>query len=261
MPRLGQRGSVAAVRFGHGWTGFSRLGVGRRLLGFVCRRPLDSVGLLLAAVASFAILVNALYLQTRSHPAPMFQSKLRAPADESRPSAGPVLPRARPGERDAKVEPPAPPRGRAQAISEIQRELSRRGYYDGPMDGLYGPRTDAAIREFVQAAGLKTAVEPDEALLRAIQQAPQHVAAPAAASQGGRRPDPIGALLAARRIVALQRALADFGYGPVAPTGVVDAQTRAAIERFERERRLPVTGQFSERIARELAAVTGRPLD
>ncbi|HEY6255430.1 MAG TPA: peptidoglycan-binding protein [Xanthobacteraceae bacterium] len=45
------------------------------------------------------------------------------------------------------------------------------------------------------------------------------------------------------------------------PTGVVDTETRAAIEKFERERRLPITGQPSERVARELSGLTGRPLD
>ena len=40
----------------------------------------------------------------------------------------------------------------------------------------------------------------------------------------------------------------------------VDA-LEVAIERFERERRLPITGQISDRFTRELAAVTGRPLE
>ena len=44
-------------------------------------------------------------------------------------------------------------------------------------------------------------------------------------------------------------------------TGIVDAETEAAIERFERERKLPITGQASDRVARELAAMTGRPLE
>jgi len=64
-----------------------------------------------------------------------------------------------------------------------------------------------------------------------------------------------------RRVVAVQRALADFGYGQVIPNGVLGAETKAAIERFERERKLPVTGQISERLTRELAAITGRPLE
>jgi peptidoglycan hydrolase-like protein with peptidoglycan-binding domain len=55
--------------------------------------------------------------------------------------------------------------------------------------------------------------------------------------------------------------LSDFGYGQIKATGVYDADTRASIERFERERKLPVTGQISERVVRELGAMTGRPLD
>ena len=33
----------------------------------------------------------------------------------------------------------------------------------------------------------------------------------------------------------MQRALGDFGYGPVKPTGVLGADTRTAIEKFERD--------------------------
>ena len=29
-------------------------------------------------------------------------------------------------------------------------ELARRGFFDGPVDGLYGARTDAAIRELIE---------------------------------------------------------------------------------------------------------------
>ena len=63
------------------------------------------------------------------------------------------------------------------------------------------------------------------------------------------------------RIIALQRALADYGYGQIRPTGIIDGDTRAAIEQFERERKLPITGQASDRVVRELAAMTGRPLE
>ena len=62
-------------------------------------------------------------------------------------------------------------------------------------------------------------------------------------------------------MLAVQRALADFGYGQIKPTGVEDADTRAAIEKFERSRQLPVTGTISDRLVRELAAMTGRPLE
>ena len=68
-------------------------------------------------------------------------------------------------------------------------------------------------------------------------------------------------LSASHRVIALQRALAQYGYGQLKPTGIVDADTRAAIEKFERERKLPVTGQASDRVVKELAGLTGRPLD
>ena len=53
----------------------------------------------------------------------------------------------------------------------------------------------------------------------------------------------------------------DFGYGQIKPTGNFDAATRAAIEKFERDRKLPVTGQISDRFVRELSTMTGRPLE
>jgi peptidoglycan hydrolase-like protein with peptidoglycan-binding domain len=55
--------------------------------------------------------------------------------------------------------------------------------------------------------------------------------------------------------------LSDFGYGQIKPSGSYDADTRRAIERFERENKLPVTGQISERLTRQLTVMTGRPLD
>jgi len=66
---------------------------------------------------------------------------------------------------------------------------------------------------------------------------------------------------ASPQILAVQRALSEFGYGQIKTTGVYDADTRLAIQRFERDRRLPITGEMSDRVVRELAAITGRPLD
>jgi peptidoglycan hydrolase-like protein with peptidoglycan-binding domain len=75
-----------------------------------------------------------------------------------------------------------------EIINDIQRELARRGYYEGAIDGLYGPRTDAAIRDFEQAAGLKPSAEPNEALLQAIVRAPAKLAKVAAPPAPAPRP-------------------------------------------------------------------------
>jgi Putative peptidoglycan binding domain len=70
-----------------------------------------------------------------------------------------------------------------------------------------------------------------------------------------------GSVAASRRVAAVQRALTEYGYGQLKPTGTIGPDTQAAIQKFEHERKLPVTGQISERMVRELAAVIGHPVD
>jgi len=228
-------------------------GLLRRALG---RSPLDGVALFVALVAVGAILLNALYRQPGPHPAPIFSVKPRPVATEPA-EVVPPMPRTRPAPMIAKPE--AVARSRADITTDIQRELSRRGLYDGPVDGVTGPKTDAAIRDFETSAKLKVSGEPTEDVLRAIQRTPlktETLPRPAP------RPDPISDLIAPTpRVIAVQRALNDFGYGPVKATGLYGAETIAAIQKFERDRKLPVTGQISPRLVRELAALTGRPLE
>jgi peptidoglycan hydrolase-like protein with peptidoglycan-binding domain len=219
------------------------------------RRPVDSLAICVAVVAGGAIFVNALTMQKGPHPAPLFYTSKQVAARE--PTGAVALPRPRPAEIDG-VKKDAASRPKAEIVAEIQRELTRRGFYDGNADGVYGPKTDTAIRDFEQVAGFKPSAEPNEALLRSI--ARSHVRAPAPAP---RRPnDPIADLLApSKQVLAVQRALADFGYGQIPASGLLDPQTQAAIRRFERDRKLPITGQISDRLARELTALSGRPLD
>lgn len=44
---------------------------------------------------------------------------------------------------------------RGNEVTEIQRELSSRGYYSGSIDGIYGKLTENAVRLFQKANGLK----------------------------------------------------------------------------------------------------------
>ena len=237
----------------------------RRALG---RNPLDVAGIVLLLVAVGAILANALYRQPGPHPAPIFSVKPRPVATD----VVTLLPRARPAlPRSDAAKPDSAPR--ADLLIEIQRELIKRGLFEGAADGLLGPKTDAAIRDFETLANMKVTGEPSEELLRALQRLartdPHKSDRLDAAARTGGRNDLISDLLNApaasagsgQRIVAVQRALNDFGYGPVKATGSIGPETTAAIRKFESERKMPVTGQVSARLIRELAAVTGRPLE
>jgi hypothetical protein len=77
-----------------------------------------------------------------------------------------------------------------------------------------------------------------------------------------RRNDPIADLIGpSPRILAVQRVLSNYGYGQIKPTGSLDDATSQAIEKFEREHKLPVSGRVSDRLVNELAAMTGHPIE
>ncbi|MGA2054009.1 MAG: peptidoglycan-binding domain-containing protein [Bradyrhizobium sp.] len=63
------------------------------------------------------------------------------------------------------------------------------------------------------------------------------------------------------RVAAVQRALAEYGYAQLKPTGVVGPDTQAAIQKFEKARKLPITGQVSDRLVRELASTIGHSIE
>jgi len=253
-------------------------------------------GFAVGAFATLAILFNVLFMQSGSHPAPMFKDTF-VPAKPVKDALAPtkpakdvlvsttkpvdatdgapahaMVPRPRPADpapaqAPAKVAAPPGSRTPGEIIADIQRELVRRGYYDGVVDGLYGPKTDAAIRDFEQGAGLKPSTEPNETLLQAMVRAPAKLTKAPTPSAIAGRPSPgrgeaaVERPAPSKRVIAVQRALAEFGYGQIRPSGIIDAETQTAIEKFERERKLPITGQASDRVVRELAAMTGRPLE
>lgn len=222
----------------------------------IVAHPREFVGMLLGGTATVIIFVNALVMQKGPHPAPFFAAR---PAPVTTPAPVVAQPTRVPPVQSlpAVTQPAAPSLNRVQTIAEIQRELTRRGFYDGTADGIWGAKTDAGARDFGQAAGVRIDPNAPEELLRIMRASTTAAPLP----QPARR-DPIADLIApSPRVLAVQRALADFGYGQIKPTGNFDAATRAAIEKFERDRKLPVTGQISDRFVRELSAMTGRPLE
>ena len=188
--------------------------------------PKDTVAGFLAFAAVSAIIANALFLQSGHHPAPMFGSVVVMPPPG--PVSANLLPRPRPLDADVSEARAIEPRAAEPRAAEKPYELK-----------LADP-----LGNLVKATGT----------------------APATTASVLRPPAPIPAstraeLTGPRRVAAVQRVLTEYGYGQLKPTGVAGTDTQSAIARFERERKLPVTGQVSDRLVRELAAAIGHPVD
>ena len=188
--------------------------------------PKDIVAGVVALAAIGAIIANALFMQAGRHPAPMFGSITTLPAVASVP-ANP-LPKPRPVEADA-------------SLAEIKPADPRTA----------DPRTADPLANLVKTTSAVQAASTN------IPRPPATVPVPVSS-----RVDSVPASgVGSHKVAAVQRALTEYGYGQLKPTGVVGSDTQTAIQKFEKARKLPLTGQMSDRLVRELAAMIGHPIE
>lgn len=112
---------------------------------------------------------------------------------------------------------------------------------------LNEPKTPDPLAHLVKTSSAPTAL-------------PAAIARPPAPIPASSRADAITGS-GSRRVAAVQRTLTELGYGQLKPTGTVGSDTQAAIQKFEKTRRLPATGQMSDRLVQELVAMVGHPID
>jgi hypothetical protein len=198
--------------------------------------PKDMIAGALAFAAVSAIIANALFLQAGRHPSPMFGSVVVMPPPASAPAS--PLPRPRPVEADTSSSEP-----RVIEPRVVEPRLAEPKPVEKPAE----PKSADPLTNLVKATS-------------AAPVAPANVFRPPAPIPPSSRADGIAGS-GSRRVAAVQRALTEYGYGQLKPTGTVGSDTQAAIQKFERERKIPVTGQMSDRLVRELTAVIGHPID
>ena len=140
-------------------------------------------------------------------------------------------------------------------VTDVTAELTRRGFFI-PADGARaGTKLDVAVRDYQEAAGLPADGLPSEALLAHLATSKLKISDQILQMLKPGQPDP------KRTATAAQRALNKLGYGPLTEDGAVGAGTHAAIERFERDRKLPIKGELGGRLLKELATASGLPVD
>jgi hypothetical protein len=237
MPRRRRRGAQAVAIEAEEERGL--------LMRVLLHSPKDTVAGVLAAGAVIAIITNALFLQAGRHPSPMFGSVVMLPPPA--PAVASPLPRPRPVEAAARpVE--------SQPVEAKPAEPAK------PSEPRAEPRASDSKASDSRASDSRTSDPMTNLVVKST-------STPSAAANVVRPPAPMPSRgettqsAASKRIAAVQRALTEYGYGQLKPTGTIGSETQAAIAKFERDRKLPVTGHMSDRVVRELSAMIGHPIE
>jgi hypothetical protein len=206
------------------------------VLRILLHSPKDTVAGVLAFAAIAAIVANALFLQAGPHPSPMFGSIVTMPVPAQAPAS--PLPRPRPAEATKSEAAPPEPKVPEPRVVELKAAEPKAA----------DPKAADPLTNLVKATS-------------AAPQATSSIPRPPAAIPVSSRSDSMLGPGGSRRVAAVQRALTEYGYGQLKPTGTVGSDTQAAIVKFERERKIPATGQMNERLVRELSAMIGHSID
>lgn len=111
------------------------------------------MAIVIGAIIAAALVVLAAAGLTHHHTAtsaPAAPASTSAPAAPASPAAA-TAPTANPAQPTTPASPAVVP---SASVQKLQRELGQLNYYEGPVDGVMGPQTSAAIKDLQRQAGL-----------------------------------------------------------------------------------------------------------
>lgn len=228
-----------------------------------------ALGALLSTLLMSVVIANAVWYQDGAHPAPLFATRA---VDGVRPIASeddPVV-----ATRSVKSTQVAALGGSnakdtsADLLREVQGALAARGYYKGKVDGLFGSRTKQAIMEFQRDHSMAQTGQPSVRLLTQILMSasanPQEVPVPKATEIVSVPVNKVKTVslntapteeLADGLIARIQAGLRAYGYEELKVDGKMGQQTATAIQRFQLDYGMKITGEPSEDVLKKLESI------
>ena len=224
--------------------------------------PALCAGAALSVFVTAAVLTNAIWYQPGKHPAPMFSTR---GIESSRPLAetAEIVIKTPVSSTSTAVT----ANGDPELLKEVQTALSVRGYYAGKLDGVYGSRTKKAIDQFQRDHSLKAngkpsvrlltqillsaSVKPTEVPLPKQEELVQKVSATKTAAVAPKKPEAGADGLIAR----IQSGLKSYGYEDLKVDGKMGQHTATAIQRFQLDYGMKITGEPSDRVFKKLKEI------
>jgi hypothetical protein len=211
-----------------------------RFLRAMIRRPLRTLVMLACSAIVVSFMSNLLFMQDGPHPAPLFAKQDVKPAEQVARAPQPAAQRTEPAPRIIATAPPA-------QVTEPAPPMPPSAPRSAPVSIV--PAPSARVAEQPKPAVKQPDFDPIAQFLRSgVSQAPTTTAstsAPAAAE--------------IKRVAAAQRALSKLGQN-IEADGLMGPGTRAAIQKFERDNKLPVTGELNARTVKALSARASIPI-
>ncbi|MEP1206709.1 MAG: peptidoglycan-binding domain-containing protein [Rhizobiaceae bacterium] len=224
--------------------------------------PRLCAGAALSLAVMGAICVNAIWYQPGKHPAPLFAT--RTLDNDAIKSSNRVAKAADPAKTRKVLSKKASNEQSGELLREVQTALSVRGYYGGKLDGLYGSRTKSAIEDFQKDHSLKQDGKVSLRLLTQVLMSassqPREVPVPKPAQVVSNvtkvktvkltAPNPAEEVdgLVAR----IQAGLRAYGYDDLVVDGQMGQQTATAIQRFQLDYGMKITGEPSDLVLNKL---------
>lgn len=221
----------------------------------IAQNPVLVGGMTAFLLTMFFVSANALWYQPHGHPAAIFPTRLlqfEAPLeiDSGLPSTiSEELETTIRIERDSVTPAPVDP-----VVQKVQSVLSDLNLYTGSIDGVAGPKTRDAIRNYRRIMGLQATDEIDNELLGELGAKPEDIHK-AETPVPVLRPDPNAAqdvdpIKTARgtTVVRVQAGLRAFGNDHIEIDGITGPKTREAIREFQVLFGLEPTGEASEAV-------------
>jgi peptidoglycan hydrolase-like protein with peptidoglycan-binding domain len=124
-------------------------------------------------------------------------------------------------------------------VREAQTALRREGFYEGPIDGLWGAGTQSAVERYQRARGLAADGRLGGETMAALRgEAPRATAGIGSTSPAAPPPRAV-AINDATTVRTVQNRLKQLGYYDGAADGVWGPEMQQAVERFNRSKGLP----------------------
>jgi peptidoglycan hydrolase-like protein with peptidoglycan-binding domain len=133
-------------------------------------------------------------------------------------------------------------------VSRAQEELRELGYNPGPIDGITGPRTRQALRQYQRDYNLPATGTLNTATRQKLL-GDERASLP---ENWRETPPTMGRQITEGNMQVAEQKLKDFGFDPGPVDGVFTAQTEAALRAFQERRGIPVSGILDDPTRRVL---------